>query len=253
MNQSTHRLLLCVVFALMAWNPDLPLDAGSAEPTDEPVTRQALEQMIEQYIRTHPEIIEQSLQSLENKRATEEQERRKAAIATHQDDLLNDPGSPMSGNPNGDVTVVEFFDYRCGYCKRAAPALTELQQRDPGVRVVYKDFPILGEASEFAARAALAANLQGKHRAFHEALLATKDELSKEQLFHIAQNAGLDVTRLSQDLTRPEWDTIIARTRTLAKNLGISGTPAFIVGNDLVPGALDLTSLQELVAQRRKK
>lgn len=253
MNLGTDRLLLSVVFAFTAWNLDLPLDAWSAEPSGEPVTRQTMEQMIEQYIRTHPEVIEQSLQALENRRAAEEQQRQKAAIATYRQDLLNDPGSPVSGNPAGDVTVVEFFDYRCGYCKRAAQALTQLQQNDSGVRVVYKDFPILGETSELAAKAALASTLQGKHQAFHEALLATKDDLTKEQLFHIAQGAGLDVKRLDQDMTRPEWQTVIDRNRTLAKSLGISGTPAFIVGNDLVPGALDLKTLQELVAHKRKK
>lgn len=253
MKPSSDRLLLSLAFALTASNLNLPLDARSAEPTGEAITTQALERMIEQYIRTHPEVIEQSLQSLENRRAADEQARQKAALAAHQQELLNDPASPVSGNPAGDVTVVEFFDYRCGYCKRAAPALAQLQQSDARVRVVYKDFPILGETSELAAKAALASNLQGKHRAFHEALLAAKDELTKEQLFRIAQEAGLDVNRLDRDMSRPEWHTIIDRNRTLAKTLGISGTPAFIVGDDLVPGALDLKTLQELVAHKRKQ
>ncbi len=253
MNPGSNRLLLSLGFALAACTFLSPVEARAAGPSGEPLTRQALEQMIEQYIRTHPEVIEQSLQSLENKRAAEEQERQKAALATHQQELLNDPASPVSGNPAGDVTVVEFFDYRCGYCKRAASALTQLQQSDARVRVVYKDFPILGETSELAAKAALASNLQGKHRAFHEALLATKDDLTKEQLFRIAAEAGVDVNRLDQDMTRPEWQPILDRNRALAKTLGISGTPAFIVGNDLVPGALDLKTLQELVAHKRKQ
>ena len=253
MNLGSDRLLLSLGFALTACTLLLPLEVPAAGPTGEPLSRQALEQMIEQYIRSHPEVIEQSLQSLENKRAAEEQERQRAALATHQQELLNDPASPVSGNPAGDVTVVEFFDYRCGYCKKAASALTQLQQSDARVRVVYKDFPILGEPSEWAAKAALASNLQGKHRAFHEALLAAKDDLTKEQLFHIAQDTGLDVTRLDRDLSRPEWQSTIERNRILAKTLGISGTPAFIVGNDLVPGAVDLKTLQELVAHKRKQ
>ena len=253
MNPGSNRLLLSLGFALAACTFLSPVEVRAAGPSGEPLTRQALEQMIEQYIRTHPEVIEQSLQSLENKRAAEEQERQKAALATHQQELLNDPASPVSGNPAGDVTVVEFFDYRCGYSKRASSALTQLQQGDARVRVVYKDFPILGETSELAAKAALASNLQGKHRAFHEALLATKDDLTKEQLFRIAAEAGVDVNRLDQDMTRPEWQPILDRNRALAKTLGISGTPAFIVGNDLVPGALDLKTLQELVAHKRKQ
>lgn len=253
MNPGSDRLLLSLVFTLTAFFLPSPIEARAAEPTDEAVTRQALEGMIEQYIRTHPDVIEQSLQSLENKRAAEEQQRQKAALAAHQQELLHDPGSPVSGNPAGDVTVVEFFDYRCGYCKRAASALTQLQQSDARVRVVYKDFPILGETSELAAKAALASHLQGKHRAFHEALLAAKDDLTKDQLFRIAQEAGLDVNRLDRDMTRPEWQPTIDRNRALAKTLGITGTPAFIVGNDLVPGALDLKTLQELVAHTRKQ
>ena len=253
MNLGSDRLLLSLVFAVTGCTLHPPLEVRAAGPTGEPLTRQALEQMIEQYIRSHPEVIEQSLQSLENKRAAEEQERQRAALATHQQELLNDPASPVSGNPAGDVTVVEFFDYRCGYCKKAASALTQLQQSDARVRVVYKDFPILGEPSEWAAKAALASNLQGKHRAFHEALLAAKDDLTKEQLFRIATETGLDVNRLDQDMTRPEWQPIIDRNRALAKTLGISGTPAFIVGNDLVPGALDLKTLQELVSHKRKQ
>ena len=253
MNPGSNRLLLSISLALTACTILSPLEVLAAGPTGEPLTRQAFEQMIEQYIRSHPEVIEQSLQSLENKRAAEEQERQRAALATHQQELLNDPASPISGNPAGDVTVVEFFDYRCGYCKKAASALTQLQQSDARVRVVYKDFPILGETSELAAKAALASNLQGKHRAFHEALLAAKEDLTKERLFRIATETGLDVNRLDQDMTRPEWQPIIDRNRALAKTLGISGTPAFIVGNDLVPGAVDLKTLQELVAHKRKQ
>ncbi|WHZ24667.1 MAG: 27kDa outer membrane protein [Nitrospira sp.] len=227
------------------------LDGRAGEANVDPAVKHSWEQVIEEYIRTHPEVIEQSLQALENKRAAEEHQRQQAAIVAHQQDLLHDPTSPVSGNPTGDVTVVEFFDYRCGFCKKAASAVTQLQQDDAGVRIVYKDFPILGEASELAAKAALASVLQGKHRTFHEALLAAKGDLTKEQILHIAQGEGLDITRLERDMANPEWQAVIDRNRLLAKNLGINGTPAFIVGHDLVPGALDINMLQELVARRR--
>ncbi|MBS0169490.1 MAG: DsbA family protein [Nitrospira sp.] len=253
MKQRIDRCVLFVVCSLASWWGAASLSAWSADPTGDPATGQILEQIIERYIRNHPEVIEQSLQALETRRAAEEQQRQKAAIATHQQELLHDPDSPVSGNRAGDITVVEFFDYRCGYCKRAASALTELQQQDGGVRVVYKDFPILGETSELAAKAALASHLQGKHQAFHEALLAAKDDLTKEQLFRIAQRIGLDVNQLDRDINRPEWQTVIERNRRLAKTLGISGTPAFIVGKELVPGALDVKMLQDLVAQGRGK
>ncbi|MFZ3014959.1 MAG: thioredoxin domain-containing protein, partial [Nitrospira sp.] len=128
---------------------------------------------IERYIRAHPEVIEQSLQGLLAKRQAELQDHHKAALATKQQELLHDPASPISGNPKGEITLVEFYDYRCGFCKKAASAVTELQKEDRRVRVVYKDLPILGEPSELAAKAALASQVQGKHQAFHEALLAS--------------------------------------------------------------------------------
>lgn len=219
-----------------------------AEPTS-PIDPATLDQAIEQYIRTHPEVIEQSLQALEAKREAEEKARQKAALATKQNELLNDPSSPISGNPNGEITLVEFYDYRCGFCKRAAGAVTELQKEDPRVRVVYKDFPILGEASELAAKAALASKAQGKHQAFHEALLASKSDMTKESILAIAGEVGLDAKRLEADMANPEWQTVIDRNRALAKDLGISGTPGFIVGTELVPGALDVNGLKELVTR----
>jgi len=217
-------------------------------PTD-PLARQAMEQMIEQYIRTHPEVIEQSLQALETRRQEDERQRSKTALATRQNDLLQDPSSPVSGNPAGEVTLVEFFDYRCGYCKRAAGAVTQLQKDDARVRIVYKDLPILGEASELAAKAALASKAQGKHQAFHEALLAANGDITKDSILSIAGEVGLDAKRLETDMANPEWQSVIDRNRALARDLGINGTPGFIVGTELVPGALDLTGLQDLITR----
>lgn len=214
-----------------------------------PATQPPLDKAIEQYIRSHPEVIEQSLQALEAKREAEEKTRQKAALAKRQQDLLNDPSSPVSGNPDGEVTLVEFFDYRCGFCKRAAGAVTQIQKDDPRVRVVYKDFPILGEPSELAAKAALAANLQGKHQVFHEAALASKNEMTKAELLRIAGELGLDAARLETDMANPEWQSVIERNRALARDLGITGTPGFIVGTELVPGALDVKGLKELIAR----
>ena len=211
----------------------------------------ALDQAIEQYIRSHPEVIVHALESWEVKRQEEERVRVTQAIATHQQELLRDPASPVSGNADGGVTVIEFFDYRCGYCKRVAGTVTQLQKDEPGVRVVYKDFPILGAASVFAARAALAAQAQGKHQAFHEAMLASENELTKEEVFVIAERVGLDGQKLEADMHSPEWQRAIDRTSELARQLGISGTPGFVVGSEFHAGALDLPSLKGLVARAR--
>jgi protein-disulfide isomerase len=236
-----------MVGALLISSPTL----AEESPYANPAWQQAMEKAIEKYIRSHPEVIEQTLQALEAKRQAVEQERVKAMIATRQSDLLNDPTSPVSGNLKGDVTVVEFFDYRCGFCKRVAGAVTQLQKEDSRVRVVYKNFPILGEASELAAKAALASNAQGRYQAFHEALLAAKGEMTKEQVLHIASDVGLDAKKLEAHMDNPEWTTIIERNRALAKELGITGTPAFIVGNELYPGAMELAVLKDLVARAR--
>ena len=250
MNSHRRRVPIVSALSLAAVLIAMP-SARAGEPNLDPGAGQSMDQVIERYIRTHPEVIEQSLQALETKRQAEEKERVKAMIAARRNELLNDPASPVSGNPNGDVTVVEFFDYRCGFCKRAAGAVSQLQKDDRSVRVVYKDFPILGEASELAAKAALASRAQGKHQAFHEALLAAKGELSKETVLAIARDVGLDVKKLEVDMDNPEWTTLIERNRALAKELGITGTPGFIVGDELHPGALDLDRLKYLVAQAR--
>ncbi len=204
---------------------------------------------IERYIRAHPEVIEQSLQGLLAKREAELRDHQKTALVTKQKELLYDPASPVSGNPKGEVTLVEFYDYRCGFCKKAASAVTELQKVDPRVRVVYKDLPILGEPSELAAKAALASQAQGKHQPFHEALLASHADMSKDAILKIAVKVGLDAKRLETDMTNPKWQAVIDKNRALARELGISGTPGFIVGNELVPGWLDLNGLKELIAR----
>lgn len=232
----------------------LPVLTNAEQPsttTSDPAFQRAVEQVVEEYLRAHPEVIEQTLQALQTKREAEERERVRNLIASRQADLLNDPNSPVSGNPDGDVTVVEFFDYRCGYCKRVAGAVTQLQQDDPNIRVVYKDFPILGEASVLAASAALASKAQGKHLAFHEALLASKQELTRETLFAIASEVEINVEQLQKDMASPSIETIIEHNRVLARELGINGTPGFIVGTELVPGTLNLKDLNYLVRQVR--
>ncbi len=243
------RAVLVLTVTILTIAPILSAWAESSSVPGQP----ALDRAIEQYIRLHPEVIEQALRSLEVTRQEEERLRVVQAVATHQEELLRDLASPVSGNPNGDVTVIEFFDYRCGYCKRVASAVTQLQRDDPGVRVVYKDFPILGEASAFGARAALAAREQGKHQAFHEAMLASDNELTQEEVFAIAQRVGLDVKKLETDLQAPDRQTALDRNRALATLLGISGTPGFVVGGEVYPGALDLARLKALVAKARTK
>lgn len=216
-------------------------------PSTDPIGQAAIEHAIDRYLNSHPEVVARALNTLEIKRQTEERDRIKTAMANQQQELLHDPSSPISGNPTGAVTVVEFFDYQCGYCKQVAGAVTQLQRDIADVRIVYKDFPILGEASELAAKAALASRVQGRHQAFHEALLSTRTDLTQDEVLRIAQQTGLDTTKLLADMANPEWTAIIARNRNLASALGIAGTPAFVVGTEIHRGALDLNTLKALV------
>lgn len=249
------RTKICglVLSGVLGLLPVLTNAETPATATSDPAFQRAVEQVVEQYLRSHPEVIEQSLLILQAERKEEERERVRSLIATKQTELLNDPHSPVSGNLEGDVTVVEFFDYRCGYCKQVAGTVTQLQHDDPNVKVVYKDYPILGEASVLAARAALASKAQGKHLAFHEALLATEEELTQETILAMATAVGLDTEKLHRDMESPSIQTTIERNQALARELGINGTPGFIVGTELVPGAIDLKDLKNLVQQVRRE
>ena len=222
-------------------------------PGTDPQTKEAIEVIVRDYIKSHPEVIEESLEKLGERRQAEARQLGREAIATHQDEIFRDPDSPTHGNPTGDVTIVEFFDYRCRYCRAVAGVVTQLIKDDPNVRLVYKDFPILGETSVLASKAALASRAQGKYPAFHEALMAVKTELTEASVMEIAAGVGLDTGRLAMDMQAPAIMTVIEKNRALGKTLGLSGTPAFIVGPELAPGALDLSELKEMVAQARAK
>jgi protein-disulfide isomerase len=198
-------------------------------------------------------VIEEALALLKVKRQEEEKVRIQRVISESEKPMLHDPDSPLSGNVSGDVTVIEFYDYRCGYCKRVASSVTQLQQEDRGVRVVYKDYPISGETSVLASRAALSEQVQDKHQVFHEALVASKEDLTKEVIWSITDRVGLDRKQLETDMMLPQWDAILERNRALADVLAISGTPGFIVGGELQPGAFGLDELKKFVAKARGK
>lgn len=246
------RLHITLFFGISVCIPALSFAEPSLAPPD-PAFVQAVEQVVERYLRSNPEIIEQMLLTLKAKREAKDQARVRNAILSRQDALLHDPQSPVSGNLEGDVAIVEFFDYRCTYCKRVADAVSRLQQEDPDVRVVYKDYPILGEASELAARAALASKAQGNHLDFHEALLASEQELTEERVFAIATEVGLDPARLRTDMESPSIQSTIDRNRSLARELGIKGTPGFIIGTEIIPGAVALKELKHFVRQVREE
>jgi protein-disulfide isomerase len=182
-----------------------------------------------------------------------EAEQVQKTLVENRQEIEKDPTSPVMGNPDGDVTVVEFFDYRCPYCRRMTPLMQDILAQDSGVRWVFKEFPILGPESLYAARAALAAGMQGKYAAFHMALMANGVEVTKENVEKVAAGLGLDMEKLQADMQSEAVDQILAKNHALAGKLLITGTPAFIVGETLVPGAISLAQLRQLIEQQRDK
>jgi protein-disulfide isomerase len=211
-----------------------------------------VEAIVRDYLMREPEIIYEALQELQRRETAAEAERRKIALTARKDDLFNSAASPVGGNPEGDVTLVEFFDYNCPCCRRVAPTMVQLERADPDLRLVYKEFPILGPGSEFAARAALAARKQGKYVAFHNALMRTEERLAENEVMAIARAVGLDTERLRADMADPGIQAAIARNRELARALGVTGTPGFVIGDAVVPGAADPAALRDLVARARQ-
>ncbi len=239
-----------ILAALAALVLLMPLAAAAHPGHGAKPDRGAVEGIVRDYLLKNPEVIEEAIGVL---RARQEEERRKraeAAIAENGEALHAHPMSPVSGNAGGDVTVVEFFDYRCGFCKRALPAMEALLEEDANVRVVWKEFPILGPVSVSAAHAAMAADRQGKYYPFHLALMK-EPELTEAKVLVIAAEAGLDLERLQQDMEDPAIQAYLDETQALAREIGINGTPAFVVGGKLVPGAVDAARMKELVAAAR--
>jgi protein-disulfide isomerase len=218
-----------------------------------PEQRKELESIIHDYLLKNPDVLIDALQAAEDKLKGEAHEKASQALSTRRREVFEDPDSPVAGNPQGDVTVVEFFDYRCPYCKQVEPALETLVREDRTLRFVYKEFPVLGPDSVVASRAALAAQKQGKYDAFHQAMMAIKGQINDAAVYKVATSAGLDVDRLKRDMASPDIERMLKANNNLATALEIRGTPAFVIGNEIVPGAIDLGALKGLIADARRK
>ncbi len=202
-------------------------------------------------LRSDPSILREALEGLEAADRREREGLGRAAIAAHAEALFRDPADPAIGNPRGTVTVVEFFDPRCAYCKRMRPVVEELLRRQRDVRWVMKDLPSLGPNSVLASRALLAAQRQNRYAELHDAVLKLREEPTEVVLKREAERAGLDWARLRRDMEDPSVQRRIEANTRLAQALQIQGTPAMVVGETLVPGAVDLPALERLVAEAR--
>ncbi|MFQ5786034.1 MAG: DsbA family protein, partial [Alphaproteobacteria bacterium] len=214
--------------------------AARAEHDTATPEQQAFEKDIHDYLLAHPDVVLEVLQILRQRQQAAEDAQARAALVAHRDALVNNPDDPVVGNPDGDVTLVEFFDYNCPYCKRSLKDLQTLVRDDPGLRIVMKEFPILGPGSLVAAKAALASRRQApeKYNEFHDAMMSSRGRLTATRIMDIAAEVGFDADRLETDMADPEIQAVIDRNVALARALGINGTPAFVVGDRLAPGAV---------------
>ncbi|MEO0617767.1 MAG: DsbA family protein [Pseudomonadota bacterium] len=229
--------------------------AAGTVPEQGPYDRATIGKIVRDYILANPEILLEAQQALEVKMRAEQEANAKVAIQANAAKIFRASGDPIFGNPDGDVTVVEFFDYNCGFCRRAIPHLTDLVASDKNVKVVFKEFPIFGEESEQAALAALAAREQGKYWEMHVALLERPGRANRQKALDIAASLKLDVDKLKVDMAKPELRKVITDVQALATDLGIQGTPHFLVGPQPIPGAPEdlLQQIQSRVADVRKE
>jgi protein-disulfide isomerase len=230
--------------ALTAFAFALPVQAQEMDET-------ALRALILETIRDNPQVIMEAIEILQARDAEEKAAAASLALQEQKGALQNDPNAVVLGNPDGDITIVEFFDYNCGYCRRVFPAVKALIASDDNIRVVMREWPILGEESVFAARASLASRNQGQYEAFHNALMGQQGRASQATVLSIADDLGMDIDQLRADMEAPEIDAHFAASQQLTQALGLNGTPAFVFEDQLVPGAIELEQMKELVAQIR--
>lgn len=239
-------LLAVAAVALAVLSPAVQAQSVPAEQ------RQAIEQVVREYLLAHPEVIVEAIEELQKRERADDDRKAKQGLAQNKSKLFNDPTSPVAGNPKGDVTLVEFFDYQCGYCKSVLADVQRLLKDDGKVKFVFKEYPILGPASVVAAKAALAARVQGKYEVFHYALMGHRGPLDEATIMKVAASVGLDADRLRKDMDSPDVQQALGANLALAEQLGIRGTPGFVVGDRIVPGAIKLEDMKKLVAEARK-
>ena len=224
---------------------------GATWAQDAAMSREELRAFVLDTIRENPEIIAEAIQILQQ-RQQDQQDALKQQVLSEQGELLRgDPNAPVLGNPEGDVTIVEFSDYNCPYCKRSAPELAALMEADGNIRLVMREWPILAPGSEVAARAALAARKQGRYADMHDALMALRGKVDEAGVMKVARELGLDMERLRADMQAPEVDAHLSLTSNLARALGLTGTPGFVIGDEVIPGFIDRDQMAELVARAR--
>jgi protein-disulfide isomerase len=241
-------LLLCAGAALV-WA--VPLYAQTFSETQ----RGEIEGIVKAYLIAHPEVIQEVMTEIEKRQAEAEVEKHKEGVKQYSKVLFYSPRQVTLGNPDGDVTMVEFFDYNCGFCRRALADMLDLMKADPKLRVVLKEFPVLGPGSVEAAQVAVAVRMQDKdgkkYLEFHQKMLTSRGQADRARALAVAKEVGLDMGRLEKDMASDEAKETIDENLKMAEALGLNGTPSYVIGTDVVVGAVGLTALKEKVAAAR--
>jgi protein-disulfide isomerase len=245
------RLLAPALFALaLCGTPPAASAQGFSDRE-----RGDIENIIRNYLIAHPEVLEEAMTELGKRQATAETEKHEASVATNADAIFNSPHGVVLGNKDGDVTFVEFFDYNCGYCKGAMADMIDLMKADPKLKVVLKEFPVLSQGSVEAAQVAVAVHMQDsggkKYLDFHQRLLGGRGPADKARAMAAAKDAGLDIGRLEKDIASPEVRATLEENFKLAEAMGMNGTPSYVIGKQVVIGAVGLDNLKEKIGVAR--
>jgi len=242
-------MLTLIRMLLVAMAAFFILPAQAAEFT--PEQKKEMGDFIRQYLLENPEVVRDAMQELERKQQVAEDSARTDSLKAMSSEIFHNKDDLVGGNPKGKVTMVEFFDYNCGYCKRAFPDVMKMIDGDKDLKLVMKEFPILGPGSTYATRAALASRKQGKYWEYHLAMMAHDGRVDEQVADQIAEATGLDMKKLKADMETDEVSQVITRNMQLADSLKIQGTPAFIIDEAVIPGAVGFDALQAAVKQVR--
>ena len=251
----TSRRQMAILFATALF-----FAAPASAPTQaEPLSteqRGEIETIIKNYLTQHPEVLRDALAELDKRQQAAEAEKHRQVVRENNATLFSSPHQVVLGNPQGNVTMVEFFDYNCGYCKRALPDMLGLLKTDPNLKFVLKEFPVLGEGSVEAAHVAVAVRMQDstgkKYIEFHQKLLGGRGQVDKMRALAVAKEVGLDMARIEKDMGSDEVKKTIDENMKLADALGVSGTPSYVVGEEVVMGAVGLDALRQKIEAERK-
>lgn len=249
--KSNTSLMLAALAVIAIFAPS-SVRAEGAQPAFNEAQKAALEDFVRNFILDNPEVL---MESVNRYRASEDKKKEEGSLKTLKENMgyINNGKHPEIGNPKGDVLIVEFFDYNCGYCKRAMQTVRKLVENDKKVRVVFMDYPILSPQSTVAAKWAIAANKQGKYWEFHQALLETSAPKDEENLSKIAASVGIDVTKLKKDAESDEVESYLSSVKDFGQKLNVQGTPAFIVGGQILRGFVEYEGFKTIVEGERQK